>query len=332
LYAASFEPSTGWSAPAKIVAQLLEDPDLQLGIGIDAAGNGLVVWKADAAKGFASSVMESGSQAWSGPAAVVGSDAPGCSAAQARLVVGAGAVLAWSRTCAPVGSTALGTREVWASRWTAVGGWETPASMVVGDVEFALAGNESGDAQIAWIIKDAGSVPSSTTASIHARRFIAVTGWTAVQTVANGLTRQPRQPRLAINVQGAAVLAWANAFDASVSTTRRDQGGAWTQPLDLYRPAHLFAGDPTVLQPSMTDDGRALVPWIVSDLMIVGQVVTARYLPGAGWDPSTVLVYTGRRGLVKNVELDFDRQGRGAIVWLEGAAAGFNLYANTLTF
>ncbi|MEQ1684531.1 MAG: Ig-like domain-containing protein [Burkholderiaceae bacterium] len=337
LYAAMYSPLTGWRAPEKIATQALEDPDLQLELGIDDAGNALATWKADGSAGFESSVWRVASSQWSAPALVPGSNPPASVPFQARLVMGAsgGAALAWTRFRLTGPAPTSGTHELLASKWVSGEGpgtgWQAPELMLASPSlpELAIAGNAVGDAAVAWIVSEPNPTPGTQDpflGSIASRRVSASGVWSSTQTIATGLTRQPHQPMMAMNIQGNAVLAWRNAFDVSISTALLGSGGTWGAPLDLYRPNVLQAGDPTVLKPSMTDDGRALVPWVVADNGLLGQVATARYLPGAGWEQGQLLTYTGRLGLVVNVDIEFNREGQGAIFWLESSGAGFNLY------
>ena len=309
-------------------------------IGIDARGDGVLVWQeAGSGAGFRSSSYVSATQSWSAAVIVPGSEASDLGTYQIRMAMSTSgqAVLAWLQGTKAASGSSLLPITVQTARYVPGGaagaGWRAAESVhsAIGTVDLALAANDADQTLVAWIDgapAGGAGAPGPLTYGISARLYQPQGGWQPQRDVVTGSTRDPRQLKLALNTQGAAVLVWRNAYDKSVEVSQLNRQGEWSSQLKLYSPDAGLVGDPAVLQPFMTDDGRALVSWVPADPRFPAKLMTASYAPATEWGAALLRSFVGGRGNVVDIDLAFNRAGQGVVFWTESNGSTFDLYAN----
>jgi len=329
VFAALYMPGTGWQAPQQLNPPSPTSPDEQISVGIDAQGNALVFWRDS---GFRSSAYDATSGRWSAPVNVPVVDPGLCTIAITSLDVAANgqAGLVWSSFNCD-GAAVSSRQGIFSSRWLPGSGWQSAEQVAPNPNNLirsvAAAGNDAGGATVAWFEE------SSTTPIVRkafSRNFTPSAGWGTTLAVASDLKRQPRFPKIGMNIHGGAVLCWENAYDFSVSASLLDPLAGWNSPVDLFAPlADLAAdfGDPVPMTPYLTDDGRALVSW-KSPIIGIGQFALSRFTPGSGWVFER-LSYVGRRNGVADISIRMNRKGQGALAWIESSPAVANVYVKS---
>lgn len=340
LYVAHYSPADGMSE-----AQLLTDTSsLRFSVAIAADGSGLVTWERvgpDFMSQVAYSRFDAASGRWSAPAQVPGTELTRGGAEHWRMVMneaGQGALL-WRRRAPMAPSTMPGDESINAlmvSRFEpGAAGWQSAELLqggggpgYFGDADLAIGG--AGHVAAVWI-QATGSTPAGAiVAHVRTRRHEPGTGWSSEQDVVSASPLSPTAPRMAINDSGAAVLAWQSGWDNGLWVAATQPDGSWGAARSPFTPdLSIGSGTPEVLRPAMTSDGRALVAWRLDILGIRSNLATARYTPQAGWENLAVVPFVGRNFTAYNIELHFNRAGRGTAIWSEGGGEGGSLYTSS---
>jgi len=188
-------------------------------------------------------------------------------------------------------------------------GWGQPevlADPAVFDspVGVSLDGDGQGNAIAVW------APATEVYAPVRARRYSAIEGWRAVETIAPAGSGSVNTPTVQMNARGDVVSIWGGygGLRASASIA----GGAWQSPVLL--------GDPAAQMWSwgLDDEGRALVVWLSG-----GGVFARRLDPGAGWgQPALVPGAESQVSQAPNVVVS--GSGNALVVWPRGETLGAN--------
>jgi len=173
-------------------------------------------------------------------------------------------------------------------------------------VGVSLDGDGQGNAIAVW------APATEVYAPVRARRYSAIEGWRAVETIAPAGSGSVNTPTVQMNARGDVVSIWDGygGLRASASIA----GGAWQSPVLL--------GDPAAQMWSwgLDDEGRALVVWLS------GWGVFARRLdPGAGWgQPALVPGAESQVSLLQAPNVVVSGSGNALVVWPRGETLGAN--------
>lgn len=285
-------------------------------IAVDAAGNGVLVWRqADSTDGRQQLwIARSGkSGAWTAPRPF---RMPGTESAQhAQIVFDAGGNLlfVWQQ---PDGEH----RSIRAVRAGANGVWGDIQRLERHDrnaADLALAADETGNTFAVWREDgDAGS-------EIRSRRYVAGIGWSAAQRVDAEMPARPGRPVLAVDRAGSALVAWEAQVGAGsqVWAARFDAHRGWESPRRLSVPA-TAAHAPHA---TFGRDGNAVVVW--EQTKGGRRSVTASHsLAGGSWSapqPISAAAVDAQRPVVA-----LDRAGHGVAVWEQQEATRRAVWAN----
>jgi hypothetical protein len=254
-----------WGSASRIESgTALNTASLQL--AADASGNMLAVWSAtadgqsydlvynrlDAAAGWGSAqVMRSG---------LLGDTTAPVVTAQLAMNSAGEAVLVWGESASP--------NSIWASRYSAAGGWETAAvldsSDTVGAYMPTVAIDEAGNAITAWAQSD------GTSEVLYATRYAAGTGWDGVPVVLSVASRPSHPgnvsaPVLKMSDEGNAILSWqqGDGVQSNIWSRRYELSSTSWQPPQIIETEN--AGDAITPLIAMNGSGDTLVAWRQSD-------------------------------------------------------------------
>lgn len=341
LHAASYRPARDWQPETRISEFPIVGTVQPVALAIDGDGNGLLTWlNAAPASGFSSASFSPFDDRWSAPVEIPGSFTPGYQNSVGQTVMNAAgqAVMVWVRQALPGPGLIDYRARILASRFVPGTGWLAPETVFAPNIlpTVAVGINDLGDILVSWIDTPSGATTDGSIKQLRSRVFKATSGWQEADTVGPPTTRQPSELKLAISKSSAAVLAWSNLYDNSIEAAILDRTGSWSTPRTLGIPVIASqAGTPQLLQPFTTDDGRVLVSWVADDLQLApnGVYVSARFLPPSGWEAAKLDRFLARRAQAHEIALAFNRDGKGAVLWVEGTADTFDCYVNTsLTF
>lgn len=317
VYASKYTPGLGWQQ-ARVVASGAS-PFLtfagNLRIAIDVSGNGLLVWTNDNGDKLFSSLYQQGTDTWTVPQELpnVNRGFARSALALAMNASGYGVVLweNWDFGATPgwtlyaslfVPGTGQGT------------GWQTPQSLYQsGSGQTPTAAiNDKGEIVAVWV----DYVSNFPNTSLYTKRYIPNQGWQAQEGISVNDINRPSYPRVAMNNAGTAVVVWYNSFDYEVRASRFITNSGWQTPETLWPPCE-SCGDPTVLQPHITQDGRILAAWVTADINAPFKVGLRRYVSGNGWDDAQGLPYIEHKGQFSGINIAFNPSGTGVAFWSE---------------
>lgn len=293
IFAALYDPSSGWQ-PALNVSQ--GGTGYSLRVSIDASGNAMLLW-VDSTNGVSYVRYDIATDVWSAPQTVPGGEGGGSAGGVAFAATAAGdAVMVRERWDS-------GPWKVSATRYSPSTGWEAPQILRSGSVytmpDVALGTNGE------IVVAGADQFNSE----VYAARYAPGSGWNAPMTLAN--TASAISAKAGVNGAGQAVVVWGSNYDGSV-WARRLVAGVWES--DSTRMSFGLNGStPEILKPFLAPDGRMFASWNLGN----GRVGARRFNPVAGWSAEEVL-RMGFKGFVYDVNVAFNSNGSGAIIWAEG--------------
>lgn len=195
--------------------------------------------------------------------------------------------------------------DLWASHWTAAGGWSAPVSIESSSESFGAAGNLSGDLRgLAVAIDAAGNALAVFTRQNQAiwwNRYTAGVGWGTGALLEDVATGSIEGVYLAMNAAGEALLAWSQALSGTnqVLVRRFTPAGGWDAAVpvaSVYSPSGV----------GIDDAGNGLVLWRDS-----GSWRTRRWdAEDETWSLTTQPVQADQSGLSLGVDDDVDLRMR----------------------
>jgi Bacterial Ig-like domain (group 2) len=338
LFAAGFNPSTGWSAPVLVdpTGTFFGDVGSPLALQVDRSGNALLVWKrySDGATRFWFSTLTGSTGLWASAAAIPGTQM----ADQLRwwkLVTNkdGAATLLWAHA-----ETSLSANRatVMAVRWQpvtgAAGQWLAPETLLSGSElpdYLAACMDDAGATLIGWIqATGQTSTAGRSIDTLRSRRHLPGLGWQTEQVLIAATDLQPRQLAMAAAAGHGAGALWANSWDSSVQAARMSSDGSWTALGEASDDTNPLAqvGDPSQLEASQLNDGRLIFSWLASDNLIGGALATRVHHPSSGWAPLRRDTSPGRVGSVLCMSLTYSADGLEAAVWLDANQTGSDLF------
>ena len=285
--------SGGWSAPLRISAPNAVADGNVPALGVDAAGNAIVVWHQGDGRNNHFDIWSSrfavAAGSWSAPALLSDGVASAFNPCIAVNAAGIGAV-AWSQAQGDGSTSPSWVQDIWARRVDAGGvfGRATRLDGVGGDVDgyygqIALAVDAFGNGFALWV-QGSGSLPFV----IHAARLSASQGWQSDVIVNPAAIEESYSPHLGLDAAGNAVAVWQQqtGVGAYGAFARFDAATAiWGAPAS-------FGGDVAgdVYDPHVAVDGagNATAVWYQLSGDTVS-ILSSRSLAGGAWSASGVL-------------------------------------------
>lgn len=320
LYGSRYTPGGGWSTPQRLEANSGSVKDIHVAMD-PASGRAMVLWTQLSSSTYDLWAMPvDPGTGWGAPAllenanGIVGESSIGLDAA-------GNAVAVWSQ----IGPA---TRfSAYASRYTAAGGWGSPALIetneVVGsqDSNPVVAVAPSGEALAVWMRADGSR------ASLWANRASAAGTWgTAAELVPDaGSAQSIGDHALAFDASGNALLTWGQADLPAGSSTwessvraKRYTGGAWQTAIE--RVGTPVAG--SALKPApvlrVNAAGSAMVAWGQLD----GALVAASAAPGAAFGVQRAVQPASSLALTSLPTLGLDDAGHALVAWTQNRSGG----------
>lgn len=315
IYASKYTPGSGMQ-PAKIIASGTT-PFLtfanSLRIAIDASGNGLLVWANDNGDKLLSSQYDQTTDIWTVP-----QELPNVNRGFAQSTIslamnanGYGVVLweYWNSSVSPEWTLYASLFVPGIGQGT---GWQVPQSLYQSDSwqRPTAAINDAGEIVAVWV----DHVSNFPNTSLYAKRYIPNQGWQPLEGIAVNDINRPTDPAVAMNNSGNAVVVWRNGYDKAIRASRYIAYTGWQAPEMLWPTG---VGDPTVLRPHITTDGRILATWVVEDLFAPFKVGSSRFVPGSSWENPQGLPYIEHKGKFSGINITFNPSGAGVAFWAE---------------
>lgn len=248
LWARMFEPTTGWGISQRVETLSGDIATSGFGAGLDAQGNAMVVWSQDETRVGRYSVWANRwtpSSGWGTASALESNSIIGGQDRDAivRVAPNGEALVVWRQSA----NTSV---NLWSTRYTPGSGWSGPGVIVpdagidqaIGEIDLAMDAN--GNALLAWGQNDFVGVGRETT--VYTKRF-SPGGWsgTSNRLAPVDLTTQGYlpAPRLAMNADGDAVVAWAReSGEFSAAIAGAASGWASTQTVRSTRARRATSG------------------------------------------------------------------------------------------
>ncbi|MCZ6680866.1 MAG: hypothetical protein O7E52_26865 [Candidatus Poribacteria bacterium] len=303
IYASTFLPGGSWQPPQVIASG--DTPfstfATHLQLGIDSAGNGVLVWDTELELQVFSSQYNFSTDTWTLPE-VIGDRRFARSALSLAVSPGGNAVLLWEHW-----NFILWT--LYASSFIAGQGWQAPEVVYTSNFGHRphVTINDGGEAVAVWV----DSVFPNT--SLYAARFIPGQGWQPTEGLSVNNPNRPADPKVALNSSGNAIVVWRHAFDFSIAADRYIAGDGW-QGVEVLKPLGT-GGDPTVLRPHIDDQGNIVVLW--DPTLGAAEIEMKRFDPSQGWLDTEGLLFMGNKGPVSDVDFAINASGKSVIVWRE---------------
>lgn len=280
LWAATYDPATGWGSPTRL--EPLAGAVGAARVGMDAQGRAFAVWEQLAPNGrisiYAARLVPGAG--WSAPALLKVNDTLGATEAEPELAVAANgdALVVWRR------SDGVSAR-LWASRFVAASGWSLAVEVVpdggtsssIGG--HALVADAGGQGLLVWGQRDLNQ--GTWLSSVKFKRFARGAWQSTAADVAPPVASQGylSHPVAAMNATGTAVVAWQREDDAILAASAAPNAAFGTAvAVRSARTPPLNA--PPVLALDAT--GRVLLAWTDSDLWLT-QGDAAR-----SWSPASL--------------------------------------------
>ncbi|MGM0595272.1 MAG: Ig-like domain-containing protein [Pseudomonadota bacterium] len=212
------------------------------------------------------------------------------------------------------------TRTLWSARHTAEGGWEEPVEVTSADAGYnpepSIAFDGEGNALAVW---------NEHEERIMARRYLAGSGWQAIETVhdVSGSENDGWGLVLDVNSRGDAIVAWeltdTNTWIPIIEAVRYTAGSGWGAAETVAADESMEMYWPRV---AIDDRGDALVNWMLYD----GgrQLWTSRFEESAGWTEPEPL----SDSLLSIGPVATDAAGNAMTVWSQDDDDGRNLYSS----
>ena len=303
LYAMTFLPESGWEPPKVIdsgpnaylsYAEFLE-------LGVDSAGNGLLVWKGHVngyTKVFSSQYTLS-TATWTVPEIVVNQNSRYSMAVSAN----GSAVLLWRKY-------ENGAYTILASHFIPGTGWQDPVAIdSSSNPGLHVAINDSGEAMAVFDAEEGA----------YAARFIPGQGWQPTEKITVDDLWEHFDapywlgPRVTLNSSGDAVAAWENS-NYGIYANRYLAGDGW-QGVVVCRESG--AGGPWLPPPHIGDNGNIVVVWHPEAFDALGEVEMKCFYPAQGWLDTEGLSFFGNKGKLTNFSFAVNSSDKSVIVWDE---------------
>jgi hypothetical protein len=308
VWAASYVPGAGWSAPVALDSDLVGPVGEEQGLVLAATSdlNAIAMWTANANGAVLANRFVPGS-GWGGPVVV---DAPTTQAGGTGLPAVAmdasgSAVAVWATTMHDADPNGW---DVYSARSAGVG-WTAPEPIEsAADSAYyypAVAVDSSGAAFAVW----------SQSGQTRWNRYVPGVGWGAAATLAMtaGSTYS-----LAVDGTGKALVL----CDAGVGTWAAEYAGGWGA---TYQPGFQL-GSFVTPRIDMAPDGSAAVAWIGAATWMGGDPLTPyqyvwidRHSPGTAWAPAVAAAGLGSTNASPQVSLAHTGTGELAVAWTDGA-------------
>jgi hypothetical protein len=214
-------------------------------------------------------------------------------------------------------------QSVWANRYVALTGWDTPTLLELDDTSHAVypqvAMDAAGDAVVVWL-RDTGA-----TVELWSNRYVAGSGWGAATQVDTNATGGPENCQIAIDDSGNALAVWDQGDGA-----RYNIWANWYAPGTGWGTAMLIetddAGSDIAPQVAVDGDGNAVAVWRQSDGTRTN-IWANRYPAGTRWGTAE-LIETDDAGDATYPTVGVDGSGNAVAVWEQSNGSRTNVWAN----
>jgi hypothetical protein len=321
IWANRYTPSGGWGTAAFIGtnnAWYATNPQ----VAMDGSGNAVAVWPQSDGLWiniWANRYTPSGG--WGTATLIETNDAGDAGFPQVAMDGSGNAVAVWQQ------SDGIRTN-IWANRYTPLGGWGTAALIETDNAGNAtnpqVAMDGSGNAFAVWQQSD------GTRNNIWANRYTPSGGWGTATLIETSNAGGADSPQVAMDISGNAVAVWQQ-YDGTrenVMANRYTPSGGWGT-------AALIATDNTDRdnlnpQVAMDGSGNAIAVWEQYDGNRYN-IWAKRYTPSGGWGTATLIENdNGSAGSPPQVAMD--GSGNAVAVWEQIDATGrYNIWANRYT-
>ena len=318
LYSSRREAGGDWQAPVTITNG--PSPFIVyaqgLGLGVDSNGNGLLTWANDNGDKVYGSRYVAGS-GWTAPVPI-GDRGAARSAMPFAMNSSGKAVVLWERW--------VGQWTLYASVFLPGQGWQ-PAHVLFTSpygTTPSVAINETGIIFATWI-----DIEFPLQAPLYASRMPASQSWQPRVTITS--TNAPRDPRVAINSNGDAVVTWRTGFDKTIAASRYVEGTGW-RGVEVLSPIYL--GDPVPGPTYLDDAGNIVCYWSIGGAL-GAEFSSRRYVPRSGWQPVEGLSFMRpvKGGVIGSVGPNFHRSGLALATWTESwSVFSENIFINYTDF
>jgi len=161
--------------------------------------------------------------------------------------------------------------------------------------------------------------------NIWGNHFVVGTGWGTAALIQSDPTMSSRDPRVAADSNGNAMVVWAQ-FDLVTSTdhiwaSNFTAGSGWGSSalLQTTHPTHQASLPKIAFDPA----GNAITVWTQS-LFSNSNVYAARFVAGTGWAAESVIESHAAGSNVANASLGMDGLGNAIVVWQQTDASLFS--------
>jgi hypothetical protein len=284
-------------------------------VAFDAAGNAITVWtQSDGTHNTIWSNRYSPATGWGTPAQVQ-SLTEEANAATIVLDASGNATVIWDAS--PDGVNTY----IYASRYTAAGGWSTEVQIsgpTFSQGTLDLAGDANGDVQAIWVQSDGAQ------ANIWGAHYSVAGGWSAANLISNGAGNS-KVARLAMDTAGNVLSVWAqnDGTQYNVWSNRYDAASGWGTAA-LIEPVD--AGTATTPRVKVDSQGNGIAVWTQSD-GTQSNIWSARYVVGSGWS-TPVLIEPAEAGDAALPRLAINAGGDAIVVWIQSDGTRTNLWSN----
>lgn len=238
-------------------------------------------------------------------------------AAQLAIDASGNVLVVWNLT------TSTST-SVWANRFVPGTGWGTASQIGSGNpnssgVNAQVGVDAAGNGFAVWQQYN-GSITN-----IWGNQFVAGTGWGTAALIQSDPTLSSRDPRVALDSTGHAMVVWAQ-FDLVTSkdhiwASYFSAGSGWGSStlLQASNPTHQSNLPKIAFDPA----GNAIAVWNQS-LFSNSSVYAARFVPGSGWSAEGLVETHISGSAAANASLGIDALGNAIVVWQQADSSAFS--------
>ena len=302
VWASTYAPETGWGTP-----QLVERNDVGTSVspqvGIDAAGNALVVWAQRDGSMF--SIWANRyipGAGWTTPGLLENINQGDALAPKLAMNASGAAIAVWQQ------KSSGGRYDIWANRYFPGVGWGNPERVELNDtgdaIEPHVALGEAGNAHVVWLQYE------GTRLDLYANTHVLGSDWTVPERIETQDLGNALSPRLVVDGGGRAIAVWLQ-HDGALATLRARRfvpGTGWgsAQRLDT---GGVDAGTPTL---AVRPSGEAVVLWTQPDAGLP-TLWARRFVPNPGWAGAETVVAS--ETAVMEPKVAIDPLGNAIAVW-----------------
>jgi len=213
--------------------------------------------------------------------------------------------------------------DIWANRYTPIGGWATEAHIETDEAGTALrpkvAMAPNGNAIAVWQQTEDGRF------DIWSNRYTVGVGWGIEERIETDDAGAALVPQVAMDPSGNAVAVWQHfdgtRFNIWANHFAPDEGWDRAEPIETDD-----VGDAVAPQVAMDPTGSAIAVWQQSDGMR-DNIWAKRYTPSQGWGTQQPLE-TDNSGEAEAPQIAIDAEGNGVAVWQQSDGERFNIWAS----